>query len=521
MTYFFRRIFNIIKVNGFQSLIATNTIAQGNAREDGLDVIVSQGGTINHAVKSMKWPGIAAVEVALVTITKQPWKGKFVLDTKEVKTITPYLDDAATLGNPFSLLQNESKSFQGSIVLGKGFVLEPNEAKVLIEKDSRNKDVLFPYLNGDDLNNNPDQRPSRWVINFFDWNEERAQQYPDCYKIIEQLVKPERQRWTLDKDGNEIEGEYALRKPLPEKWWIYADKRPALYRTILKLNRVLVVPRVTKYPSMSFVNSKSVFHDKVVVLSFEKNYEFLVLQSSFHDEWAKKYSSTLGGLNNLNYSPSECLESFAFPQSLRNEKELNLENIGETYHELRRHLMLKIQLGLTKTYNAFHASEIQPGITVQALQGINKQAIEKQYGKEVWNLWNHLQKTPGTCSIEEAIAGIVKLRELHVEMDNAVLEAYGWAFGSEQPIELKHDFYEVDYLPENDRIRFTIHPDARKEILKRLLELNHRIHAEEVVAGLWDKKTTKSKEYKIADKEAMMVKDREKGLGDLFADNEE
>jgi hypothetical protein len=51
----------------------------------------------------------------------------------------------------------------------------------------------------------------------------------------------------------------------------------------------------------------------------------------------------------------------------------------------------------------------------------------------------------------------------------------------------------VDYLPENDRIRYTIHPDARKEVLKRLLELNHQIHAEEVAAGLWEKKAGKKK----------------------------
>ena len=50
-----------------------------------------------------------------------------------------------------------------------GFVLEPEEAQRLIEKDPRNKDVLFPYLNGEDLNSRPDQSPSRWVINFFDW----------------------------------------------------------------------------------------------------------------------------------------------------------------------------------------------------------------------------------------------------------------------------------------------------------------------------------------------------------------
>ena len=177
--------------------------------------------------------------------------------------------------------------------------------------------------------------------------------------------------------------------------------------------------------------------------------------------------------------------------------------------------MLKMQLGLTKTYNAFHAKEIyDAGLTTYILKDLDKKTIEKQFGKEVWNLWNHLQKTPGTCSIEEAVEGIVKLRQLHVEMDNAVLEAYGWGPGSDQPIELRHDFYEVDYLPENDRVRYTIHPDARKEILKRLLELNHKIHEEEVAAGLWDKK--KLKEYKTKTSKSSKAEEPEAGYGGLF-----
>lgn len=45
-------------------------------------------------------------------------------------------------------------------------------------------------------------------------------------------------------------------------------------------------------------------------------------------------------------------------------------------------------------------------------------------------------------------------------------------------------------------MRYTIHPDARREVLKRLLELNHKIHEEEVKAGLWDKKKTSPKKKK-------------------------
>ncbi len=57
-------------------------------------------------------------------------------------------------------------------------------------------------------------------------------------------------------------------------------------------------------------------------------------------------------------------------------------------------------------------------------------------------------------------------------------------------------FYEVDYFPENNRIRYTISPEVWKEILKRLLELNHKIHGEEVKAGLWEMKG-KSKKKKV------------------------
>ena len=152
VTYFFRRIFTLLKPGGFQTLISTNTIAQGGAREGGLDVIAKNGGTIHFAIRSMKWPGLAAVEVSLVGIYKGKWKHSFSLGGKAVLQITAYLDDAEIAGNPYPLIQNANKSFQGSIVLGKGFVLEPWEAKKLIEKNPKNKDVLFPYLNGEDLN---------------------------------------------------------------------------------------------------------------------------------------------------------------------------------------------------------------------------------------------------------------------------------------------------------------------------------------------------------------------------------
>jgi len=461
VTYFFRRIFEIIKLNGFQSLISTNTIAQGRAREDGLEVIIRQGGTINHALRNMKWPGKAAVVVSLVTLTKQIWKGKFLLAGKEVTTITTYLDNAETVGSPFALKQNENKSFQGSILLGKGFTLEPLEAKSLIIKNGKNNDVLFPYLNGDELNNNPDQKPSRWVINFFDWPEDRAKGYPECYEIVERLVKPERILMEGDRGA--------------EYWWQFLRARRELYCRIESMARVLVIARISKTVAFHFIESKSVFADALVVFPFSTWYPFALLQSSLHNNWAWTYCTTMK--SDLNYTPGKTFDTFPFPQKKIPAQVNIVESIGAEYHDHRHKLMLQIQLGLTRTYNLFHTKELRV-ISLEENLSANK-SLQKSVGKESEHLRRHLSITAGTIPFNDAIIGVFKLRELHMQLDKAVLEAYGWS-----DIQLRHDFYEVDYLPENDRIRFTVHPDARKEILKRLLELNHQIFEEEARQGL-------------------------------------
>src|SRR5258706_1042582 len=114
-----------------------------------------------------------------------------------------------------------------------GFILEPEEAQALIAKDVHNKDILFPYLNGEDLNSRRDQSPSRWVINFHDWPLERAETYSDCMKIVREKVKPER-------DLNN-------RKVRREQWWLFAERASALYASITGMKRLLVCPIFTKY----------------------------------------------------------------------------------------------------------------------------------------------------------------------------------------------------------------------------------------------------------------------------------
>jgi hypothetical protein len=77
---------------------------------------------------------------------------------------------------------------------------------------------------------------------------------------------------------------------------------------------------------------------------------------------------------------------------------------------------------------------------------------------------------------------------LQSEVDGAVARAYGW-----EDLELGHGFHKVSYLPEYDRIRFTISEAARVEILRRLSELNRERYQEEVAQGLQDGITDRAK----------------------------
>jgi hypothetical protein len=306
-----------------------------------------------------------------------------------------------------------------------GFVLPPEEAQALIAKGAKNKDVLFPYLNGEDLNSRPDQSPSRWVINFFDWPLTRetapegyegrvAADYPDCFKIVEAKVRPERVKNS--------------RKERRERWWQYGERAPALYATIKGMKRVLTLSLVNNHLGFSIVPTGMVFAHKLAVFARADWAFFAVLQSHLHYHWAWHYSSTMR--TDINYSPSDCFETFPLPIELP-----GLARVGERYSEHRRQVMSALQLGLTKTYNRFHDRD-------------------------------------------ETSADIVRFRELHVEMDKAVAAAYGW-----KDLDLGHGFHQT-----RQGLRYTISGAARQEVLARLLTLNHQRHEEEVRQGLHEQR---------------------------------
>ncbi len=393
-------------------IIATNTIAQGDTREVGLDQAVEGGWQVYRAIPSKPWPGTAAVVVSLLWLGGRVGDGEQpVLDGNDVRGITPGLGARSRVsGNPYRLVANAGQSFIGSYVLGTGFILSPEEAQELIEKDPRNAEVVFPYLNGEDLNSRPDCSASRWVINFHGWSEEKAATYEDVFAIVRRDVKPVR----LTNN----------RKVYSDYWWQYAEKRPAMLQAIGSLSQVIAIARVSSTAAATFVPTRQVLHEKLTVFPSDAPARLALLNSTIHVAWAWKYSATLK--TDLQYTPSDCYETFPLP----NESPA-MNQAGNDLYATRQNAMTNRNIGLTKLYGLLHA------------------------------------KAEQSADIEE-------VRRTLVEVDQAVIEAYGWT-----DIDLAHNFYQIRQKP-----HFTIAPSAQTEILDRLLELNHARYKEEEAAGL-------------------------------------
>ncbi|MBX7224023.1 MAG: restriction endonuclease, partial [Blastocatellia bacterium] len=450
VVFFVRRIFSLLRPQGFTAFITTNSIKDGDIRKDGLEQIVAAGGVINFALRGIKWPGHANLVVSLVGLHNGNWKGNFILDGKAVGYINVYFEDTQELGKPVSLFENKEWLFEGSKLTGDGFLMSCKEREILICDDDVSSSVILPILNGDELNNSPNQKPDRWAVFFANWSFETSEYYKSAFEWVKDHVKPYR-------DGHSVE---TLRK----KWWLFERPRHEIYNRIKQKEICFVAATTTKFLNFSALQSSLLFTHALKIFATDRWDLYTIVQSTIHEVWARKYSGSLE--TRLRYSPTDCFETFPFPKGLWTTPNPTLATIGERYHEHRRELMLRLWLGLTDIYNLFHNPDLTP------------EKIAKVSGKPE--------------EAETGMLGILRLRDLHRELDEAVLAAYGWS------MRLEHGFHEVETLPENDRVRYTISPAARKEILSRLLAFNHERHAEELEAAAQTPSSAKGKKAKPA-----------------------
>jgi hypothetical protein len=225
--------------------------------------------------------------------------------------------------------------------------------------------VIFPYLNGELLNSEPNRIGTKYIIDFRQRSDNQAKNFKEPWFWVEKYVKPER----LKKD-------VAKYPKMVNQWWTHWNDRPELYSILDSKESAVAISLVSSYMIPAYVESNSVFSSALAVWPNSDLAFFAILSSWMHRSWGEWWGS--GMQERYRYSLSDCYETFPLP-----ERTSELEKFGREIDELQRSIALDRSIGLTKIYGL-----------------INK----------------------GNSSD----ADILKLKNLHEGLDRAAVSAYGF-----------------------------------------------------------------------------------------------
>ena len=576
VAHFFRRAFTLTRGSGTFGLIATNTIAQGDTRATGLRFICEHGGEIYRARRRVKWPGLAAVVVSvlhvakgrfpdanakrldgeaapdhrlatlpagsfpgtkrldgeatpdhrLVTLPVGTFSGTKRLDGHAVETITAFLFHRGGHDDPARLAANAGKSFQGSIVLGMGFTFDDTDRKGvasplaemrrLIEANPRNRQAIFPYIGGEEVNTSPTHAHHRYVINFRDYPLRREEKVWEAREGVGGSwteADDERRRYPLRReDSGESEdiGESWAdasdqrrqsplhREDVSESWADADEKRrrelrrqpivphdypepvAADWPELLAIVEERVKPQRAALPPKNSINRDAANYwwrflayrrglrvaiadlNQVLVISrYGQNaaFTFLSAESVHSDSVIVFPFDTHAAFCALQSRPHEIWARF-FGSSMKDDLRYTPSDCFETFPFPEG---WETHPGLEAAGKAYYDSRA-------ALMVRNNEGLTKTYNR--------------FHDPDENDPDIARLRTLHTAMDRAVLDAYGWrdiVTDCEFLLDYAIDEEEWGRRKKPWRYRW---PDAtRDEVLARLLALNAERAEAERAAG--------------------------------------
>jgi hypothetical protein len=366
-------------------------------------------------------------------------------------TVGPNLTSAQTLQADCNV------SSPGVKLHGAGFIVTPEQAAALLSSptfstrgESREGEIVRPYRNGRDLTDAP---RGVLVIDLFGLTAEQVRgRYPAVYQWLLERVKPER-------DQNQ-------RATYRDNWWIFGEPRRELRKALAGLPRFIATVETAKHRTFQFLDAAILPDNMLVAIASADAFDLGVLSSGVHVAWALAQGGRLGVGNDPRYNKTRCFETFPFPDDdtgLTPELRQRIADRAEAIDTHRKRVLSQHpdRLTLTGLYNVLDA--LRAGRTLSATERATHDA--------------------GLVAV---------LRELHDELDTAVLTAYGWA-DLAAPLALAepaappaaaapppgpggvHSFGE-----QRANASAGVSPAAHTELLTRLLALNQSRAAEEL-----------------------------------------
>ncbi|WP_342714099.1 DNA methyltransferase [Bradyrhizobium sp. B039] len=363
------------------------------------------------------------------------------LETREGK-VRASLTMGAHLAAAKPLVANAYMGHKGMMPYGKGFWINGTKAtEFRAEGTPSFPHRIRPYLNGSDLTRRP---RGIFAIDFLGLSMEAAREhFPKAYSHLYEYVRPER--------------EANNRKSRRDKWWVFAEPALDLREAVNDLTTYIATPETAKHRTFSLVSSEFLADQKIRVISSDRPELLAVLSSRVHVLFAIAKGGWQGVGNDPVYQHTQTFDPFPLPTAVEPKRLSN--DVTSAQHDRLRDLGERLDT-FRKKRIAEHSF-----LTVTGLYNALERLRELENGCDV----------PPLTDAERDVhrAGLISvLKEIHDDIDRAVLAAYGWEDlipalvgrpGSTLPSSHK--------LPEQEQIE--------EELLIRLVALNHDRAVEE------------------------------------------
>lgn len=331
-----------------------------------------------------------------VAVTLRGKRGRMFADLK----IGADVAGATTLRANFGI------SNRGVIPHGQGFIVTYDEAKALgLGSVSGLDRHIRPYRNGRDISQfNRDVL----VIDLLGMNETEVRHaFPSVYQHLLHTVKPERSE--------------NKRTAVREKWWLFAEPRKVMRRAGAGLDRFIVTIQTSKHRFFTFLDSEVLPDDKLIAVASDDAVDLGVLSSQMHAVWALAAGATLE--DRPVYNKSTCFEAFPFPDLHAADKFAGPIGVAVVNPDGTT--------GASETFGDYPSDRIRAlGEQLDAHRKRQQAAHPELTLTGMYNVLEKLRSGEVLSARERTIheQGLVSvLRQIHDELDAAVLGAYGWA----------------------------------------------------------------------------------------------
>ena len=440
-------------------LLATQAIRGGDNR----NVLerLARTGAIFMAWSDHKWVlNGAAVHVSLIGFDNGSETARH-LDGRDVSAINSDLTTGDDLTEAHALTENKGIAFMGD-TKGGAFDIPWSEARRLLASPNptgrSNAEVVRPWVNGSDITRRPRQM---YIVDFgCDMPKEEAAGFESPFRLVQERVRRERAK---------------NRRPVyAERWWIHVEPRPALRDAIRPLSKYLATCRVAKHRLFAWFSPHTLPDSATIVFARSDDYFFGVLQSSLHEQWARRMGTQLREAESgCRYTPSSCFETFPLPWSpgqedLKHPAYVRISSAAKSLNELRERWLNPTEWLApiaVRVAAADSLEDVPPEFRPMARQSSIMAATEGDRRFAVRSLTNLYNDRPDW------------LKDAHEALDQAVLAAYqatdptgGW---SQDWASVWRDSGAGTVLPIE-------HPDRAERqrvdqsMLGALLGLNHR-----------------------------------------------